>query len=167
MDVGVAYPYSQGGPRVLPVPRHGWAPWGWASSTCSAARIGAPTRRANATASLGRESTCTPRPSTRRTRGAGPGVMPQNRRGNRSTHCRERELGAMFTSVDRPDLWPGLLDIDTPDQAPAAEEIDAVDLVWDEAHLLREGDQLEVRLEEARARDERGHHPLEPAHDGM
>src|SRR3989304_6339152 len=128
MDVGVAYPYSQGGPRVLPVPRHGWAPWGWASSTCSAARIGAPTRRANATASLGRESTCTSRPST----------------------GGERELGAMFTSVDRPDLWPGLLDIDTPDQAPAAEEIDAVDLVWDEAHLLREGDQLEVRLEEAR-----------------
>src|SRR3970282_301108 len=68
MDVGVAYPYSQGGPRVLPVPRHGWAPWGWASSTCSAARIGAPTRRAKATAALGRGEHCVSRPSTWRTR---------------------------------------------------------------------------------------------------
>ncbi len=68
VDLGMANPDAQAGPRELPVLGYGCAPTGRASSNVSVARIGAPARRARATASLGRESISTSRPCTWRTR---------------------------------------------------------------------------------------------------
>lgn len=68
VGLGVAHSNSEASLGVLPGPSHGWVPGGWTASTASVAKIGTPARRAMATASLGRESIRTSRPSTFRTR---------------------------------------------------------------------------------------------------